>query len=107
MSNALEKILAKLPDYSQHGASYRAACPGHNSDNPTTLKITPMGDTVLLHCKAHGCPSETILAALGLTWAELYADTDRRQNGTLMAGLHSCFLSGQPPKRAELSEIRC
>jgi hypothetical protein len=82
MPSALDMILAKLPRYTQHGASYRAPCPGHGSDNPTTLKITPMGDGVpLLHCKAHDCPRETILAALGLTWAELYANGDPRQNG--------------------------
>jgi hypothetical protein len=47
-------------------------CPAHDDTSPS-LHITPMGDTVLIHCFA-GCAPEAILAAVGLSLRDLYAD---------------------------------
>jgi hypothetical protein len=61
------EVLQRLPRYTQHGRSYRAACPAHGGDNPTALDISDgRAHQVVLHCHAHGCTYKTILRALGL-----------------------------------------
>lgn len=47
-----------------------ACCPSHD-DNTPSLHITPADDKVLLHCFA-GCASTAIMAALGLSEADLF-----------------------------------
>ncbi len=47
-----------------------ARCPAHD-DHTASMSFKAEGDTVLLHCHA-GCQPENIIAALNLTWAELY-----------------------------------
>lgn len=46
--------------------TWRAACPVHNGDNPTSLHISQGLDKTLVHCFAHQCTPEAICAALGL-----------------------------------------
>src|SRR4051812_27934350 len=50
---------------------FTALCPGHADRNPS-LHVSEAADgRVLLHCFA-GCTTETIVAALGLTLADLF-----------------------------------
>src|SRR3954470_14083797 len=60
-------------DCDPHGPDYdfTALCPGHADRNPS-LHVSEAADgRVLLHCFA-GCTTETIVAALGLTLADLF-----------------------------------
>jgi hypothetical protein len=53
------------------GQDFTALCPGHTDRNPS-LHVSEAADgRVLLHCFA-GCTTETIVAALGLTLADLF-----------------------------------
>lgn len=58
------------------GHGWRAPCPGHASENPTTLSIREGTDrhgnpVTLLKCFV-GCDMETILGALGLQLSDLF-----------------------------------
>jgi hypothetical protein len=54
-----------------------AQCPAHNDRNPS-LSVTGIEGSALLHCHA-GCQSEDVLAAVGLTKADLF---DNRRDTT-------------------------
>jgi hypothetical protein len=54
----------------QHGSGWMACCPAHEDTTPS-LSITPGEDKVLLKCHA-GCTAAQVVAALGLTLADLF-----------------------------------
>ena len=61
--------------YGPHGAAYdfRARCPGHDGGNPSALHVCEGIDgRVVMHCFAHICEVERIVAPLGLTVADLF-----------------------------------
>jgi hypothetical protein len=63
--------------YEPRGKEYdfRARCPAHEGDNPSSLSVGVGADgRALLNCFAHGCEAEAITAALGLTVADLFPD---------------------------------
>src|SRR5262245_4378089 len=51
---------------------WQVCCPSHEDRRPS-LGITPSGDKVLLHCFA-GCSAEAVVAAIGLSMSDLFAD---------------------------------
>jgi hypothetical protein len=61
------------------GRQQKAQCPAHDDRNPS-LSIMDAGGRVLIHCHA-GCGPDNILAALGLTRADLYELAQRRDGG--------------------------
>jgi hypothetical protein len=74
MYDAAQRLLAKLRNPRQVGPSrWMAKCPAHPDHNPSlSIKEAPDG-RVLLHCFA-GCPTEAVLAALGLGWSDLFPE---------------------------------
>jgi hypothetical protein len=56
------------------GRQRRAQCP-HHPDTKPSLGVTDSTSRVLLICRA-GCETADILADLGMTWSDLYDDTD-------------------------------
>jgi hypothetical protein len=69
--NPLETLLAKLPDAKKAGNGWSARCPAHD-DRRASLSISQGdGGTVLVKCHA-GCDASAILAAVGLTLADLF-----------------------------------
>lgn len=77
--NPFELVLSKLPDARPVAGSsqkaWKARCPAHADRNPS-LSVT-LGDQggALIHCYA-GCTPESIVAALGLTMADLMPPRD-------------------------------
>jgi hypothetical protein len=63
-------VLGKLEDIKEHAGYWMARCPAHPDRTPS-LKVTP-GDTqpLLLSCKAN-CATVDVLAAIGLTMADI------------------------------------
>jgi hypothetical protein len=72
--DALRRVLLpKLSDIGplrRSGAGYTACCPAHEDRNPSLSVGEGADQPVVIHCQA-GCASEDVLAALGLTWADL------------------------------------
>ena len=67
----LQKVLDRVPDAKGAGSRFSARCPAHDHGNPS-LSIVEIADgTVLVKCSA-GCPPDRLLAALGLTVADLF-----------------------------------
>ena len=56
--------------------SWQAQCPAHEDTRPSLLVRRNADGSIWLKCWA-GCPKETILAALGLEWRDLWDAADR------------------------------
>lgn len=77
-SAAFDRVLDALRS---HGRQVRqdgngqamAQCPAHDDNNPS-LRVTAMEGRALIHCHA-GCATLDVLAALGLTMADLFDDS--------------------------------
>src|SRR5215207_7583647 len=52
-----------------------ALCPGHDDTNPSLgvdLRMNGRGPEIKLNCRSRSCDRNSILAALGKTWRDLY-----------------------------------
>lgn len=84
MTTPLQVVLSILKDggraVTQSGEGYAARCPAHNDRSPS-LSVSEGDDgRVLLHCHA-GCEAGAVVAALGLTMADLYPPRDGHATG--------------------------
>ncbi len=71
-SSAVGRVLAALPSAKPNGSGWSARCPAHE-DKVASLSVAEGRDgRVLLKCHA-GCETRAIIAALGLTMADLFA----------------------------------
>lgn len=73
----LDKLLSALEKVKRTGKdSYIACCPSHDDRSPsmTIREIEP--DHILLHCFA-GCDTQSILAAIGLSFNDVHPDRAR------------------------------
>jgi hypothetical protein len=75
-----KEILTRLQGVKPEGKGWKAKCPAHDDKSPS-LSITEGSDgRALIHCHA-GCKPEAICAALGLTLADLFPGTSKRNGG--------------------------
>jgi hypothetical protein len=73
----VDLILSRLPDAKRNGKGWMARCPAHD-DRRASLSIGAGDDgRALIHCHA-GCTAESIVAAMGLTLADLMPADGRR-----------------------------
>jgi hypothetical protein len=68
---ATERVVQQLNARRVRENLYRAKCPVHGGKSDSSLSIKNAGDRVLLHCH-NQCDYREILAALGMTAAELF-----------------------------------
>ncbi len=80
--NPVDVILSRLDGVKQRGArSWAARCPVHDDRHPS-LSVKEADDgKVLLHCWT-GCSAVDIVAALGLSFADLFPDAERPHDYT-------------------------
>ncbi|KUH99268.1 AAA family ATPase [Mycobacterium sp. IS-3022] len=76
---AYTRLLDKLDGVQRNGNTASARCPAHDDRSPS-LSITGTDSRVLLHCHA-GCDTDDVLAAMGLTYRDLY----QQRNGDVLA----------------------
>lgn len=75
---ALERILDALSQHGTHprrtpSGNYSAKCPAHDGKGNTSLSLRQIEGHALVYCFA-GCETADVMAALGLTMADLYDD---------------------------------
>jgi hypothetical protein len=69
----IEEVLSRLPGTKRSGSSWTTRCPAHEDRKPSlTLREGDAGQ-VLLHCHA-GCTVDAVVAAIGLTMADLFPE---------------------------------
>jgi hypothetical protein len=69
----IEKLTTRLEGVKRTGPGrFVAICPAHDDKNPS-LVVTEKDGKPLFHCFA-GCPPAEVLAAVGLTFADLYPE---------------------------------
>ena len=67
------ELLSRLEAVKQSGANYMARCPAHDDRTPSLSVSEGEDGRILLKCFA-GCTAEAVVAALGLTMRDLFAD---------------------------------
>ena len=84
-SEAVNKVLAKLPDARRSGSNWQARCPAHDDRNPS-LSIAEGDDgRALVKCHA-GCTTENIAGVLGLRMSDLMPVSVAKSGGARSAG---------------------
>lgn len=92
-----DALIARLDGARQLGPDrWQARCPAHEDRSPS-LSIRITDDKLLVHCFS-GCAPDDILAAVGLSWSDLFSD---RWQAAHQAGL----AAGHKLQRKMLSEI--
>jgi len=98
---SLQNFLDRLEKVRSNGKGWTARCPAHDDRNPS-LSIGEGDDgQVLLKCHA-GCETESVVAALGLTTADLF----ERRNGNREGGRYTPPNNGATVQQSE-SSIEC
>ena len=70
----LDDFLSRLEGVQRSGHGFTALCPAHDDSN-SSLGISETEDgNILVNCYA-GCPTESVLTAMGLGWPDLFAKT--------------------------------
>lgn len=82
---AAEKLLDRLEGVRKTGeGKWQARCPGHDDRNPS-LSVTASRDRVLVHDHADRCTPEEIVAAVGLSLADLYDEPKKNGHREVVA----------------------
>jgi len=72
----IDRLLEKLDGVREMGPNrWMAKCSAHPDKTPS-LSIKLDGEIVLIYCHA-GCYSDDVIAAVGLTWSDLYSNRDK------------------------------
>jgi hypothetical protein len=67
----VELLLSRLEGVRRSGSGWVARCPAHEDRTPSLSVARADDGRVLLHCHA-SCPTDRVLAEIGLAWADLY-----------------------------------
>jgi hypothetical protein len=86
-SEAVNRVLAKLPDAKRNGNGWVARCPAHDDHDPSLCIDEGKNGRCLLHCQAE-CPLQSILAKLGLEQRDLFVDGHSRQKRSGFVAIH-------------------
>lgn len=79
-SEAVQRVLAALPDAKRNGDGWYARCPAHDDRQPS-LSIAEGDDgRALVNCHA-SCTAEAVVKAMGLTMAALMGAVSEAANG--------------------------
>ena len=79
LANPVGLVLSRLADAQPNGDGWKARCPAHDDRQPS-LSIGEGDDgRALLNCFA-GCSTESIVAAIGLTTADLFSRDSRTKH---------------------------
>lgn len=77
----LIQFLDRLDGVKRRGSSFMARCPAHADRGPSLSLRQGENARILVHCFA-GCRPEEIVAALGLTLADLFEDAPLNERRT-------------------------
>lgn len=85
MSDVLDLVLGKLDSVRKQGGSWMARCPAHDDGTASLSVKQGTEQPVILHCHAE-CEVGDVLAAIGLTIADISAPRDQDPAGEWMPG---------------------
>lgn len=74
MTTPLTRLLDRLHGAEKHGTGWRARCPCHGSERNRALSLAEAEDSRVLLYDFGGCEVTDILAAVGLTLADLFPE---------------------------------
>ncbi|MEU6036909.1 hypothetical protein ABZ801_16020 [Actinomadura sp. NPDC047616] len=91
-----DTLLPRLEQVRRVGAGYVALCPAHDDHDPS-LSIDPgRSQPFVLRCRSAQCEPVDILAAVGLTWANVCTPQERPEKPRVVAEYTYRDESGEP-----------
>ena len=82
----IDNILQHLDRVKKSGKGYQARCPAHDDGGPSLSLSEGDDGRVLLHCFA-GCSTASVVAAMGLTMADLFPPSNTRRRPPPVPGV--------------------
>ena len=76
----VQGFLERLQKVRPNKDGWTALCPGHEDKSPSLSIGEGTDGRILLHCHA-GCPTEQVVAAMGLALSDLMPETEERHRG--------------------------
>ena len=73
----VDVVLDRLERVRRSGGGWVARCPAHEDRSPSLSVREGADGRVLVYCHA-GCRTEDVVAAIGLSMRDLFADSGRR-----------------------------
>lgn len=103
----IDNILQRLDKVKKTGKGYQARCPAHDDKSPSLSLREGDDGRVLLHCHA-GCATADVVAAMGMTLADLFAPSGTPRRPPPAAGISRRELQvGADDERDILFFIKC
>lgn len=103
----IDNILQHLDKVKKTGKGYQARCPAHEDKGPSLSLREGDDGRVLLHCHA-GCSTDAVVAAMGLTMADLFPASDKPRRPPPAPGVSRRELSAAADfERVVLFILRC
>lgn len=78
---SFEAVLEKFGAHRRAGKEYRVHCPVHGDETPSLDISHGDNGAPVFQCRSSGCAPKDILAAVGLTWADVLPDRSRNGHG--------------------------
>ncbi len=92
--SSVERLLERLEGVKRNGSCWMARCPAHDDHTPSLSVREGSDSRVLIHCHA-GCATDDVVAAAGLTLADLMPPAVA--NIVAVVGLAEVFENGVNP----------
>jgi hypothetical protein len=103
----IEDVLHRLDKVKKSGKGYQAQCPAHEDKGPSLSLREGEDGRVLLHCFA-GCSTGAVVAAMGLTMADLFPASEKPRRPPPAPGVSRRELQAAADfERAVLFIIKC
>lgn len=75
------EVLARFGPGKQSGRNYRVRCPAHDDTTPSLDIAEGDQGAPIFQCRSNHCQSGDIIAAVGLTWADVLPPSDNGHTG--------------------------
>lgn len=82
----IDNILQHLDKVKKRGKGYQARCPAHDDGGPSLSLSEGDDGRVLVHCHA-GCATAAVMAAIGLTMADLFPPSGKPTRSQPVTGV--------------------
>jgi putative DNA primase/helicase len=102
-TDPVQRVLDRLDGVRRSGDSWTGRCPSHDDRQPSLSVSYGAGGRALVNCFKN-CPIKKIVADLGLTMADLFPSTERRNGKVESRFARPIYMAGRAKQQSEQAE---
>jgi energy-coupling factor transporter ATP-binding protein EcfA2 len=87
----VDRFLKKLEGVHPSGKGWKALCPAHKDKEPSLKIDIGKNNDIVVHCHA-GCETADILQKINVTWSDMFADRNRKEQTPITTKKRGRFL---------------